>query len=124
MTTEKISPATGSTQPLAPPGVLTPPAKAIEAKPTQKGMNSTDATQGEALAVRAQVRKRELEALLAKTPASDSAVRADIERALASVATLLSGDSKHLAPTTAAELDRWLEGSKHLGELATTKPVH
>lgn len=125
MTTDKITPPVGSTQPLAPLGAMTPPAKPMEAKPTQQGKNTTDATQGEALAVRAQVRKAELEALLTKSPAYEAAVRADIERALASVATLLSGDSKHLSPTTAAELNRWLEGAKHLGEMAATPaPKH
>ena len=128
MTTDKLTPPTASTPIAQPPIAMTAPAKMKEAKPDKKAGNSTDATQGEALAVRAQVRKVELEALLAKVPAHDATVRADIERALASVATLLSGDSKHLAPTTAAELNRWLEGAKHLGEVAppaaTPKPVH
>lgn len=128
MPTDKLTPPTASTPTKQPPSAMTAPAKMKEAKPNQKAGNSTDATQGEALAVRAQVRKAELEALLAKVPAHDAAVRADIERALASVATLLAGDSKHLSPTTAAELNRWLEGAKHLDEVApptaTPKPVH
>ncbi len=85
--------------------------------------NSTDATTGEALAVRARAREAELAALLVRVPAPDAAVRADVERALASVKTLLTGDTAHLAPTTAAELNRWLEGAKHLGEQTTSRPA-
>jgi hypothetical protein len=97
--------------------------KPKEPKPGARPENSTDATQGEALAVRARARKAELEALLAKVPAPDDEVRADVERALSSVKTLLTGDTAHLSPTTAAELNRWLEGAKHLGEQTTSKPA-
>ena len=77
--------------------------------------NSTDATRGEPLAMRAQKRRVELQAALAKLPADDRS-RGDIEHALAAIDTLLTGDVGHLAESTAAELSRLLEGSKHLAE--------
>jgi len=81
--------------------------------------NSTDATRGEPLAMRARKRKVELVAALAKLPAGDRG-RGDIENAVASIDSLLTGDADHLAGTTAAELSRLLEGSKHLAETAPT----
>jgi cell division septum initiation protein DivIVA len=79
--------------------------------------NSTDATRGEPLAMRAQKRKLELEAALEKLPADEQRARNDIEVALASMNALLTGDVDHLASTTAADLNRVLESSKHLAEL-------
>ncbi len=87
----------------------------LDLRPPQKRENSTDATRGEPLAVRARIRKDELETLLARTTADDVGTRADIERALASVADLLTGDTEHLSESTAAAINRWLEGAKHLG---------
>lgn len=81
--------------------------------------NSTDATRGEPLAMRAQKRKVELEAALAALPADERA-RGDIENAVASINALLTGDVDNLAETTAAELSRLLESSKHLAEIAST----
>jgi hypothetical protein len=80
--------------------------------------NSTDATRGEPLGVRAEKRKAELEAALAKLPADELRARNDIEVVLGSFTTLLTGNSEHLSDTTAAELSRLLENSKHLAELA------
>ncbi|MEO8702423.1 MAG: hypothetical protein ABI867_20435 [Kofleriaceae bacterium] len=80
--------------------------------------NSTDATRGEPLALRAQKRKAELEAALDNLPADDRS-RGDVELALATVASLLTGDLEHLSAATAADLNRWLESSKHLAEVAT-----
>jgi hypothetical protein len=85
--------------------------------------NSTDATRGEPLAARAQTRKAELEAVLAKLPADEKRERGDIEIALSSLNGLLTGDVNHLTDATAAELNRLLEGSKHLGEVVKT-PKH
>jgi hypothetical protein len=82
----------------------------------QRNLNSTDATRGEPLAWRAKARQTELEELLACTPESDARTRADIEHALASVSELLTGDNDHLSEATAAAINRWLEGSKHIGE--------
>jgi hypothetical protein len=82
--------------------------------------NSTDATRGEPLAMRAQKRKVELEAALATVPADEQRARNDIEVAIGSLNALLTGDVDHLAETTAADLNRLLENSKHLAEVAST----
>ena len=87
------------------------------AKPAKHVENSTDATRGEPLAMRAQKRKAELEAALAKLPADDLRARNDIDLAVSSIAGLLTGDVDHLAESTAAELSRLLESSKHLAEV-------
>jgi hypothetical protein len=79
--------------------------------------NSTDATRGEPLAMRAQKRKGELEAALAKLPADEQRARGDVETAIGSITALLTGDVDHMAETTAAELSRLLESSKHLAEV-------
>jgi hypothetical protein len=79
--------------------------------------NSTDATRGEPLAMRAQKRKAELEAALAKLPADAQRARGDVETAIGSIAALLTGDVDHMAEATAADLSRLLENSKHLAEV-------
>jgi hypothetical protein len=79
--------------------------------------NSTDATRGEPLGLRAQKRRGELEAALAKLPA-ESAARSDIELVVTSISSLLTGDLDHLADTTASTLSHVLENSKHLVESA------
>jgi hypothetical protein len=79
--------------------------------------NSTDATRGEPLAMRAQKRKLELELALEKLPAEDLRARNDIDVALASINGLLTGDLEHLSDATAANLNRVLESSKHLAEI-------
>ena len=83
---------------------------------TGKVQNSTDATLGQPLAVRAKTRKAELEALLETS--TDVRARGDIELALSSVTELLTGDPEHLSATTAAAINLWLEREKHLGETA------
>ena len=80
--------------------------------------NTTDATQGQPLAVRAELRKDELRDALEKLPAAEEQIRGDIKAALASIDTMLTGDIEHLSEATAAEVNRWLESSKHLGERA------
>ena len=87
------------------------------ARPTKHVENSTDATRGEPLAMRAQKRKLELEQALEKHPAEDVRARNDINVAVASFNALLTGDVDHLSDTTAAELSRLLESSKHLAEV-------
>jgi len=82
--------------------------------------NSTDATRGEPLAMRATKRKAELELALSKLPEQDQRARNDIEVAVSSITALLTGDVDHLSDATAAELSRVLESSKHLAE---TSPV-
>jgi hypothetical protein len=85
--------------------------------------NSTDATRGEPLALRAQKRKAELEVALAKLPAHELLARSDIELALSSVDGLLTGDVEHLSDATGSALSRWLENSKHLAETAPVTPT-
>jgi hypothetical protein len=80
--------------------------------------NSTDATRGEPLAMRAQKRKLELALALTKLPADDMRARSDIDRAITSINGLLTGDVDHLSTTTAADLSRLLENSKHLAEVS------
>jgi hypothetical protein len=84
--------------------------------------NSTDATRGEPLAVRAQKRKAELEAALEQLPAGELRVRNDITLALGTVETLLTGDLERLSDATASALNRWLENSKHLAEGTPATP--
>jgi hypothetical protein len=78
--------------------------------------NSTDATQGQPLAVRVRARQAELAELLAQTPEDQLTARVDIEIALAHVDDLLTGDVENLTDATAAALSRWLEANKHLAE--------
>jgi hypothetical protein len=84
--------------------------------------NSTDATRGEPLAVRAQKRKAELEAALEKLPVHDLRARNDIALALGTVEGLLTGDLENLSHATGSALSRWLENSKHLAE-TTPAPI-
>jgi hypothetical protein len=95
-----------ATRPTTEPGCFTPRVE-----------NSTDATRGQPLAMRAAKRKIELQAAVDKLSAEEPA-RMDIERAVATIDALLMGDSAHLAPTTSAELNRVLESAKHLAETA------
>ena len=93
------------------------PRPSKQARPMKHVENSTDATRGEPLAMRAQKRKLELEQALEKRPAEDVRARNDINVAVASIDALLTGDVDHLSDTTAAELSRLLESSKHLAEI-------
>jgi hypothetical protein len=79
--------------------------------------NSTDATRGQPLGIRAQKRKAELEMLLEKIPADELRARNDIEVAISTVAQMLTGDVTRLSDATAADLNRWLEQTKHLAEI-------
>jgi len=83
--------------------------------------NSTDATRGEPIAIRARTRKAELENVLERLPNDDAGGRLDLELALAEVNEWLAGDVEHLSHVTAADLNRWLERTKHLAEV-TPKP--
>ena len=93
-----------------------PAPRATEARPAKHVENSTDATRGEPLALRAQKRRLELERALENCPATDVRARNDINVAVASINGLLTGDVDHLPDSTAAELSRLLESSKHLAE--------
>lgn len=80
--------------------------------------NSSDATRGKPLALRAQKRIAELEVALQKLPTDDLRARNDIELALTSVDALLTGDLERLSKATTSELSRWLKHTKHLAEAA------
>lgn len=77
-------------------------------------INSTDATQGQVLRVRVEVRKRELEAAMAKL--SPGPERLELERAISTITGLLTGDLDDVPSVVAAQLDQWLEANKHLAE--------
>jgi hypothetical protein len=85
--------------------------------------NSTDATRGQPLALRAQKRKAELEEALAKVPADDRRGGNDLVLALDTVNGLLTGDLENLSDATASALSRWLESTKHLAEVPTPVPT-
>ena len=78
--------------------------------------NSTDDTRGEPLAQRARKRKAELEKALEALPTDQVRARGDIELAIGSIDSLLTGDTEHLSAATAADLNRVLELNKHLAE--------
>lgn len=80
--------------------------------------NSVDATSGQPIVVRVQARKLELEVLLAMLPHDDHDTRGDIELALGNIKGLLTGDLDKVPAIAASYMNRWLEGSKHLGERA------
>jgi len=73
------------------------------------------------LRLRVQARKTELEADLAKLDPGDRA-RGDVESALSQVEGLLTGDLDHIPMVVAAELSKWLETSKYLGEQRPAEP--
>jgi hypothetical protein len=89
---------------------------ALESRAPAHVENTTDATRGEPLAVRAQKRRAELDAALQKLPAGDLRARNDIELALTTVDGLLTGDIEKLSDATASQLNRWLEQTKHVAE--------
>ncbi|HEX3759144.1 MAG TPA: hypothetical protein VHW23_10575 [Kofleriaceae bacterium] len=101
-----------------------PTESAKQTRPLKSVENSTDATRGEPLAMRAQKRKLELERALAKLPADDMRARNDIAAAVASIDGLLTGDVEHLSDTTAADLSRLLENIKHLAETSPVSKSH
>src|SRR5688572_25809521 len=79
-------------------------------------INSVDATAGQPMVERVTARKRELEAALAQLPADDLATRADIDATLAAIAELLTGDLTNVPHVVVADMNRWLERSKHVAE--------
>jgi hypothetical protein len=101
-------PAHGS----APVALVPAPAAELEAR----SENSTDASRGEPIVIRAMKRKAELEAALTLLPVEDTLARNDIEHVLGSFESLLTGDLKALSSLTASDLSRLLEINKHLAE--------
>ena len=76
---------------------------------------STDiATRNPGLVEQVQVRRTELEAALAAGDLGAS-TRSDIESALATLGTMLTGDLDELPDTVRRDLARWLESNKYLG---------
>ncbi|MBL0215848.1 MAG: hypothetical protein IPQ07_18450 [Myxococcales bacterium] len=93
--------------------------------PTPRHINSVDATAGQPMIMRVQTRKLELETLLAAQPETATGVRGDITLALSTISGLLSGDLEHLPAVVVADMNRWLEQNKHIGERAVplTPPI-
>ncbi|MEO8704211.1 MAG: hypothetical protein ABI867_29430 [Kofleriaceae bacterium] len=87
----------------------------IESKSENHEQNTTDATVGESLRLRVETRKSELETAIAK-PSTSKRVRGELENALNEVTGLLTGDLDRIPKVVGAELNRWLEASKHLDE--------
>ncbi len=93
---------------------------------TPRSTNSVDATVGQPIVTRVLARKAELEATLAALPADALRARGDIALALNTVNDLLTGDLAHVPAVVCADMSRWLELNKHLGEsvpLPTTDAV-
>jgi hypothetical protein len=84
--------------------------------------NTTDATRGEPIGLRAQKRRAELQDLLWQLPEAERSIRSDISIALAEADQLLTGDSDHPSYVTAANLSLWLERTKHIAEAAPDAP--
>jgi hypothetical protein len=78
------------------------------------------------IAVRGAARKAELEAALEQLPAGDTRMRSDIELALAEVTQWLTGDPANMSHVVSAELNTWLERTKHLAEVTpkAKRPRH
>ena len=93
----------------------------IEITATPRVVNTTDATRGEPLAMRARERKAELQRALDAVPTGDARARHDLEAALAAIDGIVAGDIERLPAPTAAELTRWLQASKHMVEIAPPK---
>ena len=74
---------------------------------------------GQSLLHLVEARKKDLEALLAKSPndpSRDPSHAGAVEAAINAIKTLLTGDLKDINPHTAAELNVWMESTKHLCE--------
>lgn len=76
--------------------------------------NSTDATRGQPLAIRVLQRKDELEDALAGCSPHNASERAQLETALATVYSLMTGDLAHPPDVIARALNDWLERNKYL----------
>jgi len=76
--------------------------------------NSTDARRGQPLAIRVLARKDELEDALASCSPHHASERAQLETALATVYSLMTGDLAHPPDVIARALNDWLERNKYL----------
>jgi len=79
-------------------------------------LNSVDATVGQPLVDRVATRKLELEAALAALAPDAVRERSDIELALSTIGEMLTGNLSHVPAIVAADMNRWLERTKHLAE--------
>jgi len=80
----------------------------------EKIENSTDARRGQPLAIRVLARKDELEDALASCSPHNATERAQLETALATVYSLMTGDLAHPPAVIARALNDWLERNKYL----------
>jgi hypothetical protein len=103
------------TIPALPSGDATPAAPSVDTSPAHV-VNSVDATTGQPIVARVNARKLELETLLAALPDTEVDVRRDIDLALATINSLLTGDLENVPPVVAVDMNRWLERNKHLAE--------
>ena len=87
-----------------------------KAETTTQPMRVT--TLGEPLVMHARARRAELRAALDRTGDADERERTALAAAIAAVDLLLTGDTSRLTDATAADLNRWLTSTKHLGLLA------
>jgi len=79
-------------------------------------INSVDATAGQPLVARVMTRKHELEAALEALPAESVRERSDLDLALATIGEMLTGDLSRVPAIVSADMNRWLERTKHLAE--------
>jgi hypothetical protein len=79
-------------------------------------INSVDATTGQPMIARVLSRKAELEAIRQTLRETDLQTLSDIDVALQTIDGLLTGDHANIPPVVVADMNRWLERSKHLAE--------
>jgi len=84
--------------------------------------NTTDASRGQFLKTRVEMRKRELQTAAAGLEPTDH-TRQDIEAALAAIEGLLTGDLDNMPQMVSADLNRWLERNKYLGQHPGAEPT-
>ena len=89
----------------------------MDAPTEARPVNSVDATAHQPIVDRVTARKEELERLLEAVPADDPSHN-DITLALSTIDPLLTGDLAHVPAVVAADMNRWLERNKHVGESA------
>ncbi|MDQ3368652.1 MAG: hypothetical protein M3680_24755 [Myxococcota bacterium] len=112
MTDQSAASQTDSEQPVASEETAQPVPEA------PRHVNSVDATMGQPLIARVVARKQELEAVLGGLPEDETRERADIEHALGTLESLMTGDLAHVPAVVAVDLNTWLERHKHLAESA------
>jgi len=86
----------------------------------QRTTNSVEEMRGQPLSARVQARRTELEQALVDLGPEETLVRREIEQALATAASLSTGDLSHPPEPVAAQLSQWLERNKNLGLVAQT----